>query len=551
MPPDAVKWIPSLQRTFTAADRGRVAAPGRDHPVEVEDVDPPAAGRGARRRHLAHRGVVEVHPGRRVLGPGRPRGLGPAVVVGRRHEDNRRPLRPQHVDGLPEAARQIGVEGRLADVLPPAPDLLVEGLAACGVHDDVGVVAVDPVPPGGEDGVRIPAVTRSARGHLVDRDLDLARGRHRTPRETLVDDLHVGVAGHLIETHGQGAGDGVADHENLDPVRRAGRVRRRRTQVGEVGSRGRGRTRRLTGHGGTRAGCRRRRSAQRRALERGSADGHQGAGDDRTHRHRGADGQGHPGAPRREHAAADRHLNEVVAEGGDGHRDADPGQEERVDAPVQPLARHDQEHRPVPEVDAVGDATPLGQWRQLQEAHDQRSRGGHAADDDRAGGQAGHHEAAAEGEGRGLRGGAPQRSRTGGAEDAEHGGGRAEPGSLRALVPQGQPDGDGRADQQGLRPAVGAVVGPRRVAVGGEEGHGEGGRQRAQARHREQRVQAAPAPCVTRRRTRTRPAAPTGAARSSNLPPPTTGTSAVVDRDTRRRRRPTCNTASTTSGHTR
>ncbi len=161
--PTRVKWIAVAAAHVHRTDRGRVAAPGRDHPVEVEDVDPPAAGRGARRRHLAHGGVVEVHPGRRVFGPRRPRGLGPAVVVGRRHEDHRRPLRPQHVDGLPEAARQIAVEGGLADVLPPAPDLLVEGLAACGVHDDVGVVGVDPVPPGGEDGVRIPAVARSAR----------------------------------------------------------------------------------------------------------------------------------------------------------------------------------------------------------------------------------------------------------------------------------------------------------------------------------------------------------------------------------------------------
>ena len=130
-------------------------------------------------------------------------------------------------------------------------------------------------------------------------------------------------------------------------------------------------------------------------------------------------------------AAADRHLNEVVAQGGDGHRDADPGQEERVDAPVQALARHDQQHRPVPEVDAVGDAAPLGQRRQLQEAHHERARRRHAAETTAPAARLAtrkpplkakvvvsdvvHHNAAV----------------PGGAEDAEHAGRRAEPPALR------------------------------------------------------------------------------------------------------------------------
>ena len=73
------------------------------------------------------------------------------------------PFGPEHGNSLAEAAREVAVEGGLAGVEPLAPDLLVEGLAAGDVDHDVGVVRVDPLAPGVQQGVRIvPDVTGRA-----------------------------------------------------------------------------------------------------------------------------------------------------------------------------------------------------------------------------------------------------------------------------------------------------------------------------------------------------------------------------------------------------
>ncbi len=232
---------------------------------------------------------------------------------------------------------------------------------------------------------------------------------------------------------------------------------------------------------------------QLRTLQLRRPDGHQGADEDRADGGGRADGSRHPGAPALQCAAPDRHFDQVVAEGGDGHRHAHPGQEERVDAPVQALPRHHQQHGPVPEVDAVGDAAPLRQGWQLQEAHHERARCGGAAQNDRTRRQAGHQEAAAEGEGGGLRRRRPQRGRsrhTGQGENRREAG---EPAPAAPVPPQRQPDGDGGADQQGLRPRVGAVVGAGGVAVRRQKGHEEGRGQRAQAGDGEEDLQPAAA----------------------------------------------------------
>ena len=74
---------------------------------------------------------------------------------------------------------------------------------------------------------------------------------------------------------------------------------------------------------------------------------------------------------------------------------------------------------------------------------------------------------------------------------------RVNDGRRLVVPPQGQPDGDRRADEQGLGVAVRAVVGPRRIAVRGQEDHDDGRRQRPEARQREEDLQPpAPRPLV-------------------------------------------------------
>ena len=71
------------------------------------------------------------------------------------------PFAPSTSTAWRKRLAQVAVEGGLADVLPLAPDLLVEGLAARRVEDDVGVVGVDPAAPGGEEGVRVACCRRA------------------------------------------------------------------------------------------------------------------------------------------------------------------------------------------------------------------------------------------------------------------------------------------------------------------------------------------------------------------------------------------------------
>ena len=198
----------------------------------------------------------------------------------------------------------------------------------------------------------------------------------------------------------------------------------------------------------------------------------------------------HPGPPALERAAADRHLDQVVTDGGDGHRDADAGQEQRVDAPVQPLPRHHQEDRPVPEVDAVGDAAPLRQGWQLQEADDQGARCHRATEHDGARRQAGQQEPPAESERRRLRRRRPQRGRARHTTQGEHRRHPREPATAAPLAPEREPDGDGRADEEGLGPGVSAVVGAGRVPVGRQQHHEDGGGEGAEAGDGEEDVQA-------------------------------------------------------------
>ena len=270
-----------------------------------------------------------------------------------------------------------------------------------------------------------------------------------------------------------------------------------------------------------------------------------------------ADGRRHPGAPPLQRTAPDRHFDQVVAEGGDGHRHAHPGQEERVDAPVQALPRHHQEHGPVPEVDAVGDAAPLRQGRQLQEAHHERARCGGAAQDDGTRRQAGHQEAAAEGEGRGLRRRCPQRGRSRHTGQGEDRGEAGEPAPGAPVPPQRQPDGDGGADQQGLRPRVGAVVGPGGVAVRRQEGHEEGRGERAQAGDREEDLQPAAADpgrvVVHRGRADEEQLAAAEHVDGDGRPAIAVGAAgaAACGRRAARRVVPSLSTPRTTSGHTR
>ena len=140
---------------------------------------------------------------------------------------------------------------------------------------------------------------------------------------------------------------------------------------------------------------------------------HQRAGEHRRDGGGSTDGRRHPGAPVPQGTAANGHFDQVVTDGRDRHRDPDPGQEERIDAPVQALPGHDQEDRPVPEVHAIGDPAPLRQRRQLQEADDDRARRNGTAKDDGTRRQAGQEESTAEREGRRLRRGRPERRRAG------------------------------------------------------------------------------------------------------------------------------------------
>ena len=94
---------------------------------------------------------------------------------------------------------------------------------------------------------------------------------------------------------------------------------------------------------------------------------------------------------------------------------------------MQPLPRHDEQHRPIPEIHAVRDTAPLGQRRQLQEPDHQRARRYRAAEHDGAGEETGNEESPAKGEGRRLVRHGPQRSRTCNAGDREDRGKPGEP----------------------------------------------------------------------------------------------------------------------------
>ena len=220
------------------------------------------------------------------------------------------------------------------------------------------------------------------------------------------------------------------------------------------------------------------------------ADGDHADGDRRP------DGRRHPGAPASQRAAADRHLHHLVAERGDGHGDGDPGHEERVRAPVQPLPAHDEHDRPVPEIDAVGDPAELGQRRQFQEAH-HRAAGRHrAAQHDPARRQTGQHEPAAEGERRGLRRRGPQHGRSRDTGEGQHRGGAGEPRAAGPLPPERQPDGERGADQQRLRSGVRSVVSAAGVPVGGRAHHEQRGGQRTETGDGEEELQPpAAGPC--------------------------------------------------------
>ena len=184
-----------------------------------------------------------------------------------------------------------------------------------------------------------------------------------------------------------------------------------------------------------------------------------GGGGEQQHAGGEAGGQGgeHPGPPRPDGAPADGELHQLGGEHGqhEGHRRAE--QEERPAHHAHPGRGHHQDHRPVPQVEAVGDLPDVDQRGAAQ--HPGGEPGGrlHHPEDDQADHHVGQEEAAPVGEGGALVEPDPLDGEAGRRRHHQDrhppppraGGGRG---------PVGQGDGHHRPDQQVLGAGVGAVV---------------------------------------------------------------------------------------------
>ena len=171
-------------------------------------------------------------------------------------------------------------------------------------------------------------------------------------------------------------------------------------------------------------------------------------------------------------APADGHLDEVVADGRDGDGDAHPRQEQRIDAPVQPLSGH----APAARASTRGTSRRRCGPTAAAAAAPGRARPASVAPPRTPSTTAPAAMLATRNP--------PLNAKVDVSDVVIHSTAvpatpstrqdptdASEPAALAPLAPQREPDGDGRPDQQRLGPAVRAVVGARRVAVRGEERH--------------------------------------------------------------------------------